>query len=73
MIVIRCANEVVLFRVRPPHAKQDGRIVCANDQVIVAQFTTAPASTLAAIKSMAAHAVQLGGAIQQITDLSELP
>ena len=73
MIVIRCVNEVSIFQIRPPTAKFPGHILCLNDQVLVSEFPATPQGKLTALKAIAAHAVQLGGAIQQIVDIAELP
>lgn len=73
MLVIRGANEVTIWRIRRPTAKFPGQLVCLNDQFAVPPFTEAPAATVAALKAMVAHAVQLGGAVQQVIDISELP
>jgi len=72
MLVIRCANAVVLWRVVQPVAENPGNAHCLNDGFSVPFPDRIDATLVAAIQAIAAHSVTIGGAIGQVVDLVEL-
>lgn len=71
MILVRCANGPVLFRMKFIRSTDSLWWTCLNDQSSGMQPRT-NAGLIQLLQDMSAKAVALHGAVQQIADLSEI-
>ncbi len=71
MLVFRCTNGVVLFRIGTLHSQDSIAWRCLNDQEYGVQPRT-DAGIIQLTQDIAQHAQQLRGAIQQFGDFSEI-
>ncbi len=70
LIIVRCANGVVVFRSMPRPTFHGIIVHCLNDGAQV-RLPVPPISNIeAALEAMATHAVALKGAIQQVFELT---
>lgn len=72
MLIVRCANGIVLWRVVQPVGDTPGFARCLNDQFVVPMADHADATLVTAIASMASHSASVAGAIAWASDIGEI-
>jgi hypothetical protein len=72
MLLVRCANGLVLWRLVQPVGDTQGYARCLNDAFVVPMADHTDTTLVAAIAMMASHSAAVGGAISWASDIGEL-
>lgn len=66
MIIIRCANGVVIYYYGPLQRDNSVQVICLNDGVRMPLKVQVKGTTHTQLAALITHAVQLAGAFQQL-------
>jgi hypothetical protein len=69
MILVKCQNGVVLFRVSTPRTNEPRKILCLNDGQVVEVKGANNLAIVNVIEMIVQHSAQLKGAVQFLTDI----